>query len=179
MITEWYVVDKHDMIPPFGEELKAHLVRYRGAVKHASCSAWNLLFRTLAKNGLSVGSVAFTDTGKPYFKDTEIYFSISHSKDICAVAIADCPVGVDVEICRDEYNPLMVDRSLSGNELAVFDGDFTRIWCRKEAVAKMTGEGITGYPDYIDTCDPVYCFTENTVVHNDRKYWLVTASENR
>ncbi|MCR5783674.1 MAG: 4'-phosphopantetheinyl transferase superfamily protein [Clostridia bacterium] len=178
-IVRWAPITETGEIPPMGDELDRHLYGYKGAVRHSSCSAWNLLYSMLKEKGLPTAAVSFSETGKPFLVGSDIYFSLSHSKDICAVAIADCPVGVDVEKCRDGYNPLMVGRSLSGNELAVFDGDFTRIWCRKEAVAKMTGEGITGYPDYIDTCDPGYCFTENTVVHNDMKYWLVTASENR
>jgi phosphopantetheinyl transferase len=61
--------------------------------------------------------------------------------------------------------------SLSDEERTVYEGDFTRMWCRKEAVAKMTGEGINGYPDYIDTTK--YQFHEELIEHKGQKYWLV------
>ena len=76
---------------------------------------------------------------------------------------------------KNSYNPHLVERSLSENEKAEFDGDFTRIWCRKEAVAKMTGEGITGYPCNIDTTK--YGFNERQIEHTGQKYWLVAVAD--
>jgi len=151
--------------------LERHLESRNGAVKHASCSAWNLLFQTLLENGLPVSTVSITDIGKPYFLNSNIYFSISHSHGICAVAVADRPVGVDVEIIKTTYPPHMIERSLTIAEQDSFDGDFTHLWCRKEAVAKMTGEGITGYPNNIDTTE--YKFNEQQIEHAGQKYWLV------
>ena len=60
---------------------------------------------------------------------------------------------------------------MSGKEKNEFDRDFTRLWCRKEAIAKMTGEGITGYPNNIDTTE--YTFTEKQIECDGQKYWLV------
>ena len=170
LILQWRPITEIDKIPPFGEELKRRLER-RGAAKHASCSAWNLLYQTLLNNGLPVTTVSFTATGKPYFPDSDMFFSLSHSHDICAVAVADHLVGVDVEMLKDSYNPHLVERSLSENEKVVYDGDFTRIWSRKEAVAKMTGEGLTGYPDNIDTTG--HKFIEQQIEYAGQYYWLV------
>lgn len=171
LITEWKSISETNEIPPLGFELENHLSRLNDTVKYASCSAWNLLFQTLSENGLPISTVAFTDTGKPYFDDSDIHFSLSHSKGICAVAISDRPVGVDVEVIKYSYNPRLIERSLTEQEKDVFDSDFTRIWCRKEAVAKMTGEGITGYPNDIDTTR--YEFIERQIEYDGMKYWLV------
>ena len=127
------------------------------------------------KNGLPIGDVTFTDTGKPYLLDSSIYFSLSHSHGICAVAISDHLVGVDVEIIKTSYPPHLIERSLTDAEKAVYDGDFTHIWCRKEAVAKMTGEGITEYPVTIDTTK--YKFNEQQIEWNGQKYWLVAVAD--
>lgn len=175
IIVKWTEITETEEIPPMGDKLTSHFLSSKGAKRQASCSAWNLLYQTLLDNGLSLSTVAFTDTGKPFFLDYHIHFSISHSKSVCAVAISDHPVGVDVEVIKDSYNPHLIERSLNENEKAVFDRDFTRLWCRKEAVAKMTGDGITGYPSYIDTTK--YEFEERKLEYDGLKYWLIAVKE--
>ena len=171
IIVKWTEITETEEIPPMGDKLTSHFLSSKGAKRKASCSAWNLLYKTLRENNLQIPTVAFTDTGKPYFIDSDIHFSLSHSKGVCAVAVSDQPVGVDVEEIKDSYNPHLIERSLTEHEKDVFDGDFTRIWCRKEAVSKMTGEGITGYPNYIDTTR--YMFEERKIEYAGLKYWLV------
>lgn len=171
-IVEWSPILEVEDIPPMGGTLRKHLEQYKGVVRHASCSAWGLLYKVLKDNDLPVGMVEFTSTGKPFFSDTTIHFSISHSKGICAVAVSTHSIGIDVERCKTDYNSHLVERSLCGNEKRGFDGDFTRIWCRKEAVAKLTGEGIIAYPDYIDTTS--YEFKENLIDYNNHTYWIVS-----
>lgn len=170
---EWVPVTKTEEIPPMGDKLKEHLAHLKGSAKHASCSAWNLLYNTLLSNGLSIGDVAFTPIGKPYFPESDVYFSISHSRGVCAVAVSDHIVGVDVEIIKATYPPHLIEQSLSERE--IFDGDFTRIWCRKEAVAKMTGAGISGYPWNIETTE--YEFAEQQIEYGGQKYWVTSTIE--
>lgn len=175
LIVDWTQITNTNVIPPMGDELADHLASYNGTVKHTSCSAWGLLYKTLQINNLPTGTVYFNDTGKPCFKDCPIFFSLSHTKGLCAVAVGDRPVGVDIECCRTNYNPHMVDRSLCTAEKRIYDGDFTRIWCRKEALAKMTGEGIMGYPDGIDTTK--FQFDETLIEYCGQKYWLVAVEQ--
>lgn len=175
MIINWAPITETETIPPLGTVLSTHLGGLHGIVKYASYSVWNLLYQTIQENGLPIGDVTFTDTGKPYLLDSSIYFSLSHSHGICAVAISDHLVGVDVEIIKTSYPPHLIERSLTDAEKAVYDGDFTLIWCRKEAVAKMTGEGISGYPVNIDTTN--YTFDEKQIEWNGQKYWLVAVAD--
>ena len=174
-------------------------------VRRASLSAWALLYWILAENGLFGSgrlpksdvlpgkygpsescellesgsrqelSVAFEANGKPFFVGNPVYFSISHSHGVCAAAVADRPVGVDVERIRDSYNPRLVERSLTDAEKKAYDGDFTRIWSRKEAVGKMTGKGITGYPNGIET--GAYSFREERIEADGEAYWVVACCE--
>lgn len=170
MLIVWCEITETKWIPPFGNELERHLREKKGAVLHASCSAWGLLYTTFVENGLETDEVAFEVGGKPYFRKAGLHFSLSHTRRLCVVAISDRPIGVDVEIVRNRYNPQMVERSLCENEKTVFDGDFTRLWSRKEAVAKMTGKGIVGYPVDIDTTE--YRFLEEKISCEGKKYWL-------
>ncbi len=174
LLLAWSPITESAEIPPFGDALRRHLEGRGAAVRRASFAAWSLLFHTLAENGLPAGTVVFDANGKPGFADVPLFFSISHSGDVCAVAVSDRPVGADIERVREQYRPRLIERSLSAAEKAAFDGDFTRLWCRKEAVAKMTGEGITGYPDGIDTTQ--YRFVERTVCSRGQRYRLAAVT---
>lgn len=174
-IVEWARNSETDFIPPLGDALTSHLMSYNGSVKSASCSAWGLLYEILKSNNLPTSTVAFTTAGKPYFTNSLIHFSISHTQKLCAVAVSNQLVGVDIELQRESYNPHLIERSLCTSEKSLFDGDFTRIWCRKEAVAKMTGEGITQYPEHIDTTK--YVFREELIWYEERRYWLVSVTQ--
>ena len=176
LIVEWTPVTEIELIPPLGDELKMHLEGYYGAVRHASYSAWNLLYKTLIDNNLPVSAVSFTKTGKPYFMDSTIHFSLSHSHGLCAVAVADLPVGVDIELCMKSYKHHLIERSLCAAEKKVFDGDFTRIWCLKEALAKMTGKGIIGYPRNIDTTKIRSCLKKR-FLFDSCNYWLCAVNQ--
>ena len=176
IVVKWTPIQKTEWIPPFGQALEEHINAYQNPrVRYASCSAWGLLYRILTEQGLGSGIVSFQKYGKPVFRDSDLFFSLSHSRKICGAAISDHPVGVDVELCRDHYKQSMIERSLSERERASFDGDFTRLWCRKESLAKMTGTGLMGYPNTIDTCRPGIEFYEEKVVFGEDRYWLISA----
>lgn len=98
--------------------------------------------------------------GKPYYTGGEgFYFNISHCNDAVAVAVAVCPVGVDVEGLRDvKYRT--VEKCCNIEEMAyVFGGvteernrgeslreeemlRFLNLWTLKESYVKMTGRGL-------------------------------------
>lgn len=153
--------------PPscFGPALSKHLhTRSNEGRRKASWSAWRLLERALLEAHVSrLPTVAFLDGGKPYFLDSDLHFSVSHSGNLCAVSLSDCSTGVDVERVRKAYSPALVRRSLSSAERACFDGDFTRLWCRKESMAKLTGMGLRAYPMYLDTVQARYTFSEGAL----------------
>ena len=171
MIVEWAPIAETETVPFMGDALTAHLADRKGAVLHASCSAWNLLYRMLTENGLPVGTAAFTKEGKPYFTDADVCFSISHTKGVCAVAVSDRPVGVDIERRGRTYSPRAIEKALTEKEKAAYDGDFTRIWGRKEAAAKMTGDGIKKYPDDLETSR--YSYSEQCIEFGGEEYWLI------
>ncbi len=86
--------------------------------------------------------------GKPLLKDhPEIHFNLSHCKSAVACAIGDEPVGVDVERVR-KYDDSLARHVLNGKELEEVEASddkaraFIRLWTKKEALLKLTGEGI-------------------------------------
>lgn len=90
-------------------------------------------------------------SGKPvaYVDGKEIFVSISHSGDFVACALADTPVGIDLEAKR-EIKPEFIRRVLNESELRFVKSSsseteaFLKIWTAKEAYLKMTGEGLSG-----------------------------------
>lgn len=174
-IVRWAPITETERIPPLGEVLRHHIQSYQNpTVRRASCSAWNLLYQVLRTHRLAPGIVAFEPGGKPYFQDSPIWFSLSHSKDVCAVSVADTPTGVDVEHERENYPAHLAERSLTAKEKDGYDGNFTRLWCRKESIAKLTGIGISGYPSGLDTTDNRYMFSEARFLYKNTTYCMAS-----
>lgn len=92
------------------------------------------------------------ENGKPYFKNSEIAFSLSHSGNISVAAIFDneCGnIGIDVEKITNRPDiSRLAKRFFTFNELdqlkrSAFSPDcFFDIWTKKEAQAKISGIGL-------------------------------------
>jgi 4'-phosphopantetheinyl transferase len=94
--------------------------------------------------------------GKPALRRGDLEFSVAHSGDLVAVAVATAPVGVDVEQLEGRSHELGGDpdalaRMVLADEeraaLAAVDPSrraraFLVAWTRKEAVTKAKGDGL-------------------------------------
>ena len=90
--------------------------------------------------------------GKPVLDDAVVQFNLSHSGALALVAVArGRQVGVDVECIRPIPELAgIAERICTPSERAALDalstserdGAFLALWTRKEALAKMTGEGV-------------------------------------
>ena len=91
--------------------------------------------------------------GKPYFEGAgEPYFNISHAGGFAAIAFSDREVGIDIQNRRNTKTVQMADRFFSKEEKAAVRADksgdlFFRLWTRKEALGKCTGDGVRPYLD--------------------------------
>lgn len=109
--------------------------------------------------------------GKPYFPGTDIHFNISHSGDYKVLAIADAPVGVDIErfrkadlrvakrFCENEYNYITQKDS---------EHRFFEIWTKKEAYLKYKGTGLRGGLDSFD----VFSLPEDINTFRFKEYFI-------
>lgn len=175
-IVRWAPVNAAAAIPPLGEALAAHIEGYRNQkARAASIAAWALLYETLLSQNLPVEAVRFTPRGKPCFPACGVWFSLSHAGDLVAVSVADVPTGVDVERCERTVNRAVLERCLSSAESAHFDGDFVRLWCRKECIVKLTGEGLCGYPADVNAFDSRFTFREELLQTDSGSYRLTAA----
>jgi len=103
--------------------------------------AYRLLGRLLGERygWEQLPEIALTEQGKPFFPDFPyIHFSISHTEGAVLAAVAEYPVGVDIERIRP-VRPEVLQRFGAENE----DG-FFRLWVRREARGKCSGAGVGG-----------------------------------
>ena len=100
------------------------------------------------------GTLAYGENGRPYFCDRMCDFNITHTQNhvFCAIIEGEEPtrIGIDAEdLNRPDFLNLdeMVARWFGENEKSVFLASptketFLRLWTRKEAYVKYTGEGL-------------------------------------
>ena len=106
--------------------------------------------------GAPLPAIAVTERGKPYFVDSPWHFSISHSKGHVFCALSKRPVGIDAEEIDRNRNLKLAEKILSPMEWLQFDSAADQrlalltFWVLKEAQAKMTGEGLRGYPNHTE-----------------------------
>lgn len=87
--------------------------------------------------------------GKPYIKDHEEWqFNISHTDGLIVIAVADCPIGIDVEKIREpNYRVAKCFFTKAENEYIDSNNEgrdvrFFEIWTKNEAYIKYTGKGL-------------------------------------
>ncbi len=109
-----------------------------------------------ARFGAPMPEIRIADGGKPYFKNSPVYFSISHTKSHVFCVLSDCPVGIDAEEVNRNIRLALADKILSPAEKIRFDRAenkqqaLLRLWVLKEAAVKCSGNGLTGYPKDTD-----------------------------
>ena len=106
--------------------------------------------------GAPMPDIAVTERGKPYFVNDLWHFSISHSKGHVFCALSERPIGIDAEELDRDINLKLAEKVLSPMERQQFDRAADQrialltFWVLKEAQAKMTGEGLHGYPNHTE-----------------------------
>ena len=97
--------------------------------------------------GGELPEIAYTKLGKPYFVDSPLHFSVSHTSKTVFCCISDQNVGIDAESCDRIARPVYLSRAEQAQIESSADPqrDFLRLWVLKEAYAKLTGKGVGNY----------------------------------
>ena len=118
--------------------------------RRLSLAAYLLLMEGLEKEyGITEPPVFdYLEGGKPIITGhPEIHFNFSHSGNVALCAIDNQPVGVDIEMPR-KITPSLISYTMNEEEQAKIASSpdhittFLSFWTKKEAVLKLTGEGI-------------------------------------
>lgn len=153
---------------PLPPEDEAAAARYERPEDRRACRLRRGLARTVLAGRLGVApdqlevdrSCEHCDDakhGRPRLRAGGPQFSLSRAGTTIALAVADRPVGVDVEL-RATLRDLdgLADLAMSTSERATLDaaddrpGLLLAAWCVKEAVLKAAGVGLAGRLDEID-----------------------------
>ena len=157
--VKWSVIQIKDcsweavqaMLPLVSEQRREQALQYKHAFGQYACLKSYLMLQDLLREHYGIeGDLVFSynEHGKPMLKEvSNIHFSISHCKEAIAVAVADRPVGIDVETLRMPSEALAEKVMDKGEKLRFDISDtpedfFTAIWTAKEAVMKCRGTGI-------------------------------------
>lgn len=136
---------------------KTLLLQHRYAMSRAT-----LRQQLSQKIGVAPLDLSFTFNAykKPHLQSNaqDWHFSISHSENITAIAVAAAPVGIDIEQTNNTPNkkiiPLFIrdDESLQLKSEPESEIDFYQLWCVKEAVLKAMGTGFYTNPLDVRLC---------------------------
>lgn len=132
----------------FDEERLSKLEDCQAVDRARSCTGRLLLHELLRRQGVQFSQplrMAYGKDGKPALADFPAWhFNVSHSGDWVVCALAQCPVGVDLQEERPlrvslyhYFTPMEQEMLQSLPENAFFD-----LWVMKEAYGKCTGEGL-------------------------------------
>lgn len=121
--------------------------------KKVSLIAYLLLIYGLKKEfGIKkIPEILTEKIGKPYFKNSNILFNLSHTRNGVICSIYKNRVGCDIENIVEKIIP--AKSILCPNEMEMIGENtryFTKIWTLKEAYSKCTGLGLTEKLNNID-----------------------------
>ena len=149
----------HAMLPRVSEQRRTQALQYKHAFGQYACLKSYLMLQDLLREHYDIECdllFTYNEYGKPDLivnaangakKRLKPYFSISHCKQAIAVAVADTPIGIDIETLRHPSESL-IEKTMNEQEryqIAAAESPekmFTALWTRKEAVLKFQGTGI-------------------------------------
>jgi 4'-phosphopantetheinyl transferase len=131
-------------------ERREKVMRYRfGRDRRLSLAGGLLVAHALRAWGVRDLTMAYGEFGKPRLaRDAGVHFNLSHAGTYCVCAVADEPVGADVEVSQ-EVDAGVVRICLQERERVWMYAQadtgwaFTRLWTRKEAYLKLLGTGLS------------------------------------
>lgn len=144
-------------------------------VKREKFYDWKLLeFAAKDAFGLSMKELAPKQLESGKWVSEKRCFSLSHSGDFVAVAIAKRSVGVDVQLRDDRFSDSLSNKITTRSEREKLKGAedvkgaLNALWTKKEAIFKMCGEGAFA-PKNIETGD---FYTQTNTFFAERQYFL-------
>lgn len=110
----------------------------------------------------------YTEKGKPFLKDSNIYFNISHSGDYVLLGISENIIGIDIE----KHRPVRIElfnRQFQEEEWKEIHqakiplNKFFQFWSIKESAIKADGRGV-------EILSRTQILTDN-IIHIDEETW--------
>ena len=171
-----YDFDLPEALNRLSYQRREQALKFKFELGQRTCAAaYLLLCEGLQKEyGLTEKPVfEYGEHGKPFIVDhPEIHFNLSHCREAVVCMVSDKPVGIDVESIR-EFKESLVHYTMNENEIRQIEQaerpemEFIKLWTQKEAVLKLTGEGISRDMKSVLINPPA---TLTTIVSPDQRY---------
>ncbi len=168
--------DLAEALSQLSEQRREQALRFRHELGRRTCAAAYLLLCEGLRREYGIGErpvFEYGEHGKPSIVGhPEIHFNMSHCREAAVCVLSNRPVGIDVESVR-EYKDTLVRYTMNDEEVELIqnsprpDVAFIRLWTMKEAVLKLSGEGISNdLKDVLRNCPSEF----TTVVSPDERY---------
>ena len=168
--------DLNTALSALSEQRRKQALQFKFELGQRTCAAaYLLLCEGLQKEyGITEKPLfEYGEHGKPFLVGhPDIHFNLSHCREAAICMIGSQPVGIDVESVR-EYRDNLVRFTMNDLEIAQIeqaerpDVEFIKLWTQKEAVLKLSGDGISRDMKSV-LCDAPANLT--TVVSPDLRY---------
>lgn len=143
--------DVEEALRAVSAERRERALRYHFDIdRRQSLAAYLLLYYGLREEYgiIAPPHLGYDDRGNPYLADyPDIHFNLSHCRYGVACAIAQKPIGVDIEVVADvDWD--VARRVMSDEQLEYIatssepERAFCKLWTTKESLLKRTGEGL-------------------------------------
>lgn len=153
-----YINDETDRLPletalqEISEQRREQALKFKHEQgRRLSVAAYLLLKEGLRQEyGITDNPVfGYHANGKPFIEShPDIHFNLSHCRAAALCAIANEPIGADVESIRS-FSESLVNYTMCEQEVKQImaasrpDMAFIRLWTMKESLVKLSGEGIS------------------------------------
>lgn len=113
-------------------------------------SSHDLLEKVLTKYKIKP-ELVYNEFGKPYLKNNDLYFNISHADNYIILVISEKEIGIDME--KITMKPRVMERVCTPDEQKLIKSpdDFTIMWVKKESYVKFLGVGLSYGLANVDT----------------------------
>lgn len=142
-----------ELLPLLPEWRRMQALQFKHSLGQVLCAKAFLLLQEGLRNDYGYnGSITFDyiANGKPVLRERpDIHFSLSHCKEGILCVIDDQPVGCDIESVERNVSQSLISYCCNEKEQAEItnairpEEEFIKLWTRKEAIIKLSGEGIT------------------------------------
>lgn len=162
VISDMERIDCSSLDPYFlylPEDRREKALRFRRNIDKKNCviSYWLLQYALYKNYGIHSIELSYGRNKKPYLSNYQhIHFNISHCDSGCICAIADKPIGIDIQNIRP-FSWSVAMHCCSAAELRLLKesadlaSEFTKMWTIKESYLKMKGTGIIDDLRTVDT----------------------------
>ena len=115
----------------------ASAMRFQNEKRRREHLAWRRIVRR--ELGAKV-HIDYNDVGAPVVDAEGRWISVAHGGESVAVAIADCPVGIDIESVTRDFDRVAPRYMTEAEQSLAADENWACfVWCAKEAMYKLYG----------------------------------------